>query len=184
MFIDLIAVLLVLYGFYIGYTRGIIKTVFAVISIIIGIVAALKLSPISIEFLEKITDFHPGFTFVIGFALTFIVVLVLIRFIGKKTEDFLKFAQINFINKLLGGVIMASLMLIMYSYAIWGIDSLQLFSDKSKETSTTYEYLTTVTAKTESTLQNLRPYFDEFWDKIIETFDSIKNYEEELKKSK
>ena len=68
MIIDLAALLLVLYGFYVGYTRGIIKTVFALVSLIIGIVAALSLSPLVIDFLQGFLPWHPGLIFVIGFA--------------------------------------------------------------------------------------------------------------------
>ncbi len=183
MFIDLIAVLLIVYGFYIGYNRGIIKTIFAVVSIMIGILAALKLSPYTIELMQKFLNLHPGLTFVLGFALTFILVLIIIRFVGNKLEDILKFAQINFINKILGGGIMAILLLVFYSYALWGIESLQLLSNKNKKSSVSYEFLNTLPAKTEDTLADLKPYFDDFWTKMVDTFDSIKAYEEDPKES-
>ena len=178
MFIDLIAVLLFLYGFYVGYTRGIIKTVFAIVSIMVGILAALKLSPILINVIQRITNWHPGLSFIIGFALTFILVLIIIRFIGKKLEDIMKFAHVNFINKIAGGIVMAILLMVFYSYALWGIDSLKLISEKGKSSSMTYEYLQALPDKTEDTAAKLRPYFQEFWDKLVYTFESIKKYEE------
>ncbi|HEB61642.1 MAG TPA: CvpA family protein [Bacteroidetes bacterium] len=183
MFIDLIAALLILYGFYIGYSRGIIKTVFAVFSILIGVLAAVKLSPFTIALLEKIINIHPGLTFVLGFALTFIVILIVIRFIGKKLEDILKFAQINFLNKILGGGIMAILLIVFYSYALWGIDTLQLLSDNNKDSSVSYGYLEALPSKTDETIAKFRPYFEEFWNKMIDTFDQIKEYEKPEKES-
>ena len=179
MFIDLVAVLLLLYGFYVGYTRGIIKTIFALISIMIGILAAVKLSPFAIALIQNAINIHPGLAFVLGFALTFILILIIIRFLGKKLEDILKFARINFINKLLGGGIMAILFMIFYSYALWGIDSLQLISDNNKESSVSYAYLEALPQKTEDTVAKFRPYFQEFWEKMVETFDQIKDYEKE-----
>ncbi len=180
MFIDLVAALLILYGFYIGYTRGIVKTIFAVFSIFIGALAAVKFSPFTIDLLGKVINIHPGLTFVLGFALTFIIILILIRFIGKKLEDILKFARINFINKILGGVIMSILLMVFYSYALWGIDSLQLLSNKNKNSSVSYEYLQTLPAKTRDTVSSLKPYFAEFWNKMVDTFDSIKKYEDSI----
>ena len=183
MFIDLIATLLILYGFYIGYNRGIIKTIFALVSIIIGILAALKLSPYTIDLLQNIIKLHPGLSFILGFALTFILVLIVIRFVGKKIEDILKFAQINFINKILGGGIMAILIVVFYSYSLWGIDSLNLLSDNGKKTSISYEYLSTLPIKTEDTIVKFKPYFDDFWSKLVDTFDQIKAYEKDTKDS-
>ncbi len=183
MFIDLVAALLILYGFYIGYNRGIIKTVFAVFSILIGVLAAVKLSPFTIALLEKMINIHPGLTFVLGFALTFIVILIVIRFIGKKLEDILKFARINFLNKILGGGIMAVLLMVFYSYALWGIDTLQLLSDNNKNSSVSYGYLETLPSQTDKTLAKLKPYFEEFWNKMADTFDQIKEYEKPEKNS-
>ncbi len=181
MFIDLIATLLVLYGFYIGYSRGIIKTIFALVSIMVGVLAALKLSPYTIELLQNIFKFHPGLTFILGFALTFILVLIVIRFVGKKIEDLLKFAQINFINKVLGGGVMAILFLVFYSYTLWGINSLSLLSSSNKNSSMSYDYLETLPSKTQDTVAKFKPFFDNFWNKLVDTFDSIKEYEKKVK---
>jgi len=174
MIIDLAAILLLFYGFYVGYTRGIIKTVFALVSLIIGIVAALSLSPMVISFMQSLIEWHPGLIFVLGFALTFIISLIIIRFIGKKIEDLLKFAKVNFINKLIGGAILGILLLVFYSYALWGINSFSLLSEKSKNSSITYEYLETLPVKTQGVLDDAKPVFKGFWDKMVETFDQIK----------
>lgn len=88
MFIDLIAVIILIYGLYIGYTRGIIKTVFSAVSIFIGILAALKLSPITINILEKLFTIHPGINFLLGFGLTFLLVMMGVRFWVKNLKTF------------------------------------------------------------------------------------------------
>jgi uncharacterized membrane protein required for colicin V production len=110
------------------------------------------------------------------------VILIAIRFIGKKLEDILKFAQINFLNKILGGFIMAVLLMVFYSYALWGIDTLQLLSDNNKNSSVSYDFLETLPSKTDQTIADLKPYFKEFWDKMVDTFDQIKEYENPDKK--
>lgn len=174
MIIDLAALLLLLYGFYVGYSRGIIKTVFALVSILIGIVAALSLSPVVINFMQGFINWHPGLVFVLGFALTFIVSLIVIRFIGKKIEDLLKFAQVNFINKIAGGAILGLLLLVFYSYALWGINSFGLLSEENKNSSVSYEYLETLPVQTQGILDSAKPIFKGFWDQMVETFDMIK----------
>jgi len=178
MIIDLAALLLLLYGFYVGYTRGIIKTVFASISLIIGILAALKLSPLVIHYMQGAIDWHPGLIFVLGFALTFIVVLVIIRFFGKKLEDLLKFAKLNFLNKIAGGAILGILLVVLYSYALWGINSFSLLSEENKNSSLSYEYLETLPLQTEGVLDNLKPVFENFWYEMMDTFDEIKTKNE------
>ena len=177
MIIDLAALLLLLYGFYVGYTRGIIKTVFSSVALIIGIVAALKLSPIVIGYLQNAVNWHPGLVFVLGFALTFIVVLILIRLIGKKIEDLFKFARINFINKVAGGAILGILVIVFYSYALWGINSLDLLTESNKGSSISYDFLETLPLQTQGLLESIKPVFQGFWDQMVETFDMIKEKE-------
>lgn len=53
MILDIICGILVAGSFYIGYTKGILKTIFGVLSIFLGLLAALKLSFLTIGILEK-----------------------------------------------------------------------------------------------------------------------------------
>ena len=105
MMLDLIVAIVVALGFYLGYSRGLIKTVFDTLALIIGIVAALKLSPITIDVINSIFKTSPAITFLVGVVLTFIGIMALIRFIGNKLEDILEAVNINFINKIAGGVL-------------------------------------------------------------------------------
>ena len=68
MAIDLIAAVVAVYGFYLGYTKGIIKTIFGIISIFLGLLAALKLSPYLVRVLEKVSGSNSPLIFLLGFA--------------------------------------------------------------------------------------------------------------------
>lgn len=183
MFIDLVAVLLLMYGLYIGYTRGIIKTVFSVISILVGVLAALKLSPLVINFLESSLNIHPGINFLLGFGLTFLIIMIAVRFIGKKLEDILQMARINVINKTAGAIVMGALFMIAFSYSIYGINRLELISDTAKQKSITYSFLRTVPNNTEQALLKLKPLFTGFYKTLDNTFEKIKELNAEKEQS-
>ncbi|MGE5356406.1 MAG: CvpA family protein [Deltaproteobacteria bacterium] len=177
MWIDLIAVIILIYGLYVGYTRGIIKTVFSVVSVFIGILAALKLSPIMISLLEKLFNIHPGINFLLGFGLTFLLVMMGVRFLGKKIEDVLELAKVNIINKSAGGAVMGMLFLVVFSYILYGTDKLNLLSENAKQRSVSYGFLSTLPQKTEATFVKIKPLFEGFYTKVNETFKQIKEYE-------
>jgi len=105
MILDIIVALVVAFGFYTGYSRGLIKTVFDTLSLVVAIVATLILSPTVMNLLEGIIKTNPAITTLVGIVLTFIVVMALVRFIGRKIEDVFEAANINFINKIGGGVV-------------------------------------------------------------------------------
>ena len=54
MIIDILAAIIISLGFYLGYQRGLIKTIFDTLSLMIGILAALKLSPWVIDALQSL----------------------------------------------------------------------------------------------------------------------------------
>ena len=114
MAIDIIAILIAVYGFYLGYTKGIVKTIFGIVSIFIGLLAALKLSPYLVKGLEKVSGSNSPLIFLLGFALTFVLTLFLIRFLGNRFEDLLKAIKINFFNQVLGGAALSLSLIHIY----------------------------------------------------------------------
>ncbi len=180
MILDLLTGLLVAYGFYQGFSKGLIKTVFASLSLIIGIVAALKLSPILIGLLQESININPAVSFVIGFVLTFIIVMALVRFIGSRIEKLLESINIGGLDKLLGGILLGLFYAIIVSFAVHFMDKIQLINEETKTASITYPLLKPLPQATAGIGQTLKPVFTEFWDKMMDTMDSLKVKGEEL----
>lgn len=175
MTIDILAAIMAAYGFYLGFTKGIIKALFGFIAVFIGLIAALKLSPYLVGWLEKISGNNNPLIFLVGFALTFVLTLFLIRFIGNRFEDLLKAIKINFFNQVVGGVALCLLFLVLFSYGIWFANQIKVIPEKSKKASYTYAYLETLPEKSRAILSMARPLFREFSDKFGETIDRVKD---------
>ncbi len=180
MVLDIIVALILAYAFYSGYSKGIIGTFFSVVSIFIGILAAMKLSPIVIGLLDNVLNINPAFVFIIGFVLTFILVIALIRFIGNRLEDLLKFAHLNFINKIGGGLILTLAFAIGLSYALVFLNKTRIISESAKESSLSYALLAPLPEATKGITESVKPLFRDFWDKVVDTVDEIKEKGEEL----
>jgi membrane protein required for colicin V production len=159
MLLDLIISIVTLLGFYLGYKRGLVRTVFDSLSLIIGIVAALKLSPFTIDMLEDILKISPAITFLMGVVITFVLIMGLIRFIGLKIEDLLKAASINVLNKILGGALQALFFAYLLSLSFWLLNNLKLISEEAKS------------AKGKAVFEKIKPVFRQFWDKTVEAMD-------------
>jgi membrane protein required for colicin V production len=171
MLLDLVISIITLLGFYMGYTRGLVRTIFDSLSLIIGIVAALKLSPFTIDILQEIFKISPAITFLIGVVLTFVVIMGLIRLAGQKLEDLLKAASINVINKLLGGVLQALFFAYLLSLSFWLLNNLKLISEEAKSASTAYPVMEILPEKGKAVFEKIKPVFRQFWDKTVEAMD-------------
>jgi membrane protein required for colicin V production len=174
MFIDSVAAIAISFGFFLGYKRGLINTVFDTLSLIIGILAALKLSPWVMDILEKLFNMNKGFTLILGIALTFLIVMLAIRFIGKKLEALMEVANINFINKIAGGVIQALFFTVVLSYLIGLSDKVNILKEETKSSSATYPTLMKMPALSQSLFNALKPVFSEFWTKTNNVMDGLK----------
>lgn len=174
MILDIIVAIVIAFGFYTGYSRGLIKTVFDTLSLLVGIIAALKLSPIVINLLEGIVKTSPAITFLIGIVVTFIAVMALVRFIGKKLEDVFEAANINFVNKIAGGGVQALFFAFILSMGLWLMNNLNVLHPDTKEKSMTYSLLEPLPEAGKGIFMAVKPVFSNFWNKTIETMDQIK----------
>ncbi|MBK9254558.1 MAG: CvpA family protein [Saprospiraceae bacterium] len=174
MLLDLIVAIVISLGFYLGYSRGLIKTIFDAFSLMIGIVAALKLSPIVMEIIQSVLKTSPAITFLLGVVITFIGVMILIRFIGSKLEDMLKAVNVNFINKIAGGVLQALFFAYILSLILWLLSNVKVLNEQTKTASVTYSVLEPLPEKGKKVFYSLKPIFTNFWDKTLEAMDSVK----------
>lgn len=175
MIIDLALGITIIIGFIYGYSKGLIKTIFSLLSILIGLIAAMKLSPLTIRGMESIIPNSPRLAYIVGFLLTFVIVIVLIRFIGSKLESLFKMAKINFMNKSAGGILLALSFGILFSTIIWFLNEARLLSEQQKDQSITYYHLEGVPGKAREQFEVIKPVFREFWDKTVETFEKARD---------
>jgi uncharacterized membrane protein required for colicin V production len=105
---------------------------------------------------------------VLGIAFSFAGLMMLIRFLGKKVEDFLKAVNINIINRLSGGAIQALFFAVILSYGLHLLDKVHLLSIEQKTKSKSYAYLHALPDATEGLFIKLKPLFLSFWEKSQE----------------
>lgn len=179
MILDIVVAIILAFGFYVGFNRGLIRTVFDTLSLLVGIIAALKLSPITINLVDSIIAGKPAISFIIGIVLTFIIVMALVRFIGKKLEDLFKVINLNFVNKIAGGALQALFFALLVSLGLYLLDNLKLLEEDTKTESVSYSMLEPLPRHSQDIFHKLKPMFMGFWEKTVETMDEIKRKAEE-----
>ncbi len=172
--LDIIVVLVVAFGFYAGYSRGLIKTVFDTASLLIGILAAMILSPLTIGLLESMFNISQRFTYLIGVVLTFIIAMAAIRFVGRRIEGILKAANINIINKVAGGTFQGLFFAFLLSMLLWTLGNYNVLKPETKEGSITYPLLEPLPEAGKSVFVAAKPIFQSFWDKTVEAMKSAR----------
>lgn len=173
MVIDIIFVIVAGYGFYVGFSRGIIRTIFTIIAYIFGLMAAFKFAAPATKFLESSFNSNNPMMFIAGFLLSFVVTMVLIRFIARGAEGILKTANINVINQFFGGVFLSGVMILLYSLLLWFGEVSNLIDDQSKEDSFTYNYLEHFPDQVWDFYEYIKPTFQDFWEESVDFMDRV-----------
>lgn len=102
-FIDVVLGGLILFGFVRGLMKGLFVEVAALISLIAGLYGAIHFSYYAGDFLTENVDWDEKYINLTAFAITFIVILVIVTLAGKLFTKIADFASLGILNKLLGG---------------------------------------------------------------------------------
>jgi len=180
MVIDIIFLIMALYGFYLGFSKGIIGTVFTFISIVFGVMTAMKFGPDMTKLLESVFDSNTPLMFIAGALLTFVLVMMFIRLIARGLEGILKTGGVNIINQIAGGALLSAMMILLYSVLLWFGDSARMVDTKTKKESITYEYLEQYPAIVKDVAYQLQPTVLEFWNESLDALDRLHDISEKV----
>ena len=159
MIFDILFVIFVGGGFWWGYQKGIIYSVFSLAAYFIGIIVALKFSYIAVKFLQTSLSLGPKALAVIAFILMFLLIVLLVRGVAWALEEILKSFSLNLVNQLIGGVIFSLISVYILCVMIWLLNRWNVFPDHQKMTSHVYPYIA-----------NLGPTIVEYSGKIVPMF--------------
>jgi len=173
MTIDLIFLFLMLSAAIKGFKNGLIGAAFSFAAFFIGLAAALKLSAIVAEYLQKSFDKPAAWWPVVAFLLVFIVVGSLIRIAARVLEKALDFAMLGWVNTLGGFLIYAILYTLVFSVAIFYYDQIRHISEATKAESKVYAYIEPWGEWTMRSLGYIIPQFKDVFADMQEFFQRV-----------
>jgi len=100
MVIDIIFAVAAAYGFWIGFSRGIIQTIFTILAYVVGLMTAFRFGPQMTQLLESLFSNTNPLMFIAGFVVTFVLTMLFIRLIARGLEGLLQTVNINVINQI------------------------------------------------------------------------------------
>ena len=102
---DIIVSLILLGALIRGMQKGIVMQLAGFAAIIFGAIFAGKVAEIILPFLLNTINISPNIARVASYILAFTIIAFGIKFIGKMLNNVLEAIHINFLNKILGGII-------------------------------------------------------------------------------
>ncbi len=102
--IDIVLGALLLFGLIRGAMKGLFVEVASLVALVLGVYGAIHFSGFAAEFLESKVDWNEKTINIVAFAITFVIIVLVISLAGKALTKLADFAALGIINKLAGGL--------------------------------------------------------------------------------
>lgn len=164
MWIDIIGIIVLALGFYIGYTNGLLGIVLKLVLIILAFLLALRLFPIIFLFLENTIADVGIMYFILGFLIVMIVVISLYKFSSNRIERWLVNHSRYISTKIIGGLVLSFFILMISSFLVGRLMRLHVLKPGQMEDS----YLFPVTVSLDQHFNSLLSKFNETISRAFE----------------
>ena len=162
----IIAIILLLFGFK-GFRKGLIIEVVTLVAFAVGIYGAMHFSDFTAEHLQDFMEINPKYLNTIAFVLTFVLLVIGVNLLGRWVTSLVKAMNLNFWNKLGGGVFGLAKGLLLCSTFVLVLNNMQWLGVIKEE------------VRKESLLY---PYVEKTVPYLYKGFDLVKGYAKDLQK--
>lgn len=173
MTIDLIFLMVFVYAFSVGFRRGIIQSLSAVLSIIIGFVAAVYLTPNIKMILEAATRINNTLLPFVAFLATFMGGIFLVRIGAKALESAVNKADLDMVNKFAGGIAFSIIGILVFSGLLIFFEKAHLLNQTAMDDSAFFPYLKAFPEMARDIFARFSLILVDMWEKMIEMFEQI-----------
>src|SRR5512146_1560880 len=101
-YIYLIIITLLVIGVARGFIDGFIKEFASLLALILGIWGAIKFSSLVAAKLYDFFDMNGKYVGIIAFIITFVIIVIIVHFVGMVVDKFVESISLGFFNRLLG----------------------------------------------------------------------------------
>jgi len=102
--IDIVLGALLLFGLVRGFMKGLFVEVASLVALVAGVYGAIHFSYFVAEYIQSRTEWNEKTINITAFAITFVLIIIIISLAGKAFTKLADFASLGILNKLLGGV--------------------------------------------------------------------------------
>jgi membrane protein required for colicin V production len=101
-YIDIIIIIMMVVSAISGAVKGLIYEVTSLVALFAGIWGAIEFSGATESFMNNKLNSNNGFMHIIAFVITFVLIIVLVHFVGKAVESAAKTIKLSVINRIMG----------------------------------------------------------------------------------
>jgi membrane protein required for colicin V production len=144
MLVDILCLVIVIFGFYKGFTKGLIIAIFGTLAWILGLIGALKFSSVGAIYMRDKLHIDTHYNPLISFIIIMLVIGLIVFLMGKMLQKIMEVAQLGFVNKLLGALLFTGISLLLFSALLWLANQAGMISPEVKTQSKLYSFVSPI----------------------------------------
>lgn len=173
MLLDIIFAVIIVLAILKGYQKGLIVGLFSLVTVIVGLAAAMKLSTVVAGYIGKAVKVSDQWLPIISFAVVFFIVLLLIRLGARAIEKTVELAMLGWVNKVGGVIFFAAIYTTVFSVLLFYTEQMKLIQPETITTSVTYSFVQPWGPKAINGFGTVIPIFKDMFEQLELFFDGV-----------
>ena len=141
MVVDIIAVIILVYAIYKGWTKGFTMAIFTVASYLISVLLALQFSGMVAGYIRDYAKNDSKWYSFLAFVLVLVAGIIAVRIIGKLIEKSAQVLMLGLPNKLLGILFFSFIYLTLFSIVLVYAEKFEMVDEYNVGVSKSYHYM-------------------------------------------
>jgi len=121
--LDIILLIPLLFAVYRGFRKGLVYMAASLLALVLGIIGAIKLRPAVGSLLDGWFNISPDHLNVIAFAVTFLLIVLVVHTAAFLVDKLIKAVALNFVNRMLGMVFGVAITAFVLSMLLWPLNT-------------------------------------------------------------
>ena len=173
MLIDIIVAVFIVIACIKGYQKGLILALFSIISFIIGLAAALKLSVVVAGYLKGTISVSSKWLPFVSFIAVFFITVLLVRWGAKLIEKSFQLVLLGWVNRIGGVILYVLLYMTILSIFLFYAEKLQLLPPSAFRSSQTFPILQPWGPKLIDSFGKIIPIFKDMFTELENFFSGL-----------
>lgn len=174
--IDIVFFAVFTYGFWVGYNRGIIGTIFNIAAYVFGVVLAFKVTPTTTNILETLFHSDNPAMFLAAFIVNLVFIMFVLRQAARGMETAFQAVYLGVINSIAGGALMGAVSIVIYSILIWFLVQVNFLNQATLVESKSYPLLKDLPSQAKQVAMRAKPFAEDIWATSTTWMDRLNKY--------
>ena len=173
MLLDIIFAVIIVLAILKGYQKGLVVGLFSLVTVIVGLAAAMKLSTVVAGYIGNAVNVSDKWLPIISFAVVFFIILLLIRLGARAIEKTVELVMLGWVNKVAGVIFFAAIYTTVFSVLLFYTEQMKLIQPETIKTSVTYSFVQPWGPKAINGFGTVIPIFKDMFEQLELFFDGV-----------